>query len=250
MLMTHGARRALRRAAANTFISEYMRACAERIVPASRARNHVIVNGLNAEYLALARERPADDRVWGQLCAVQSNSPHKETRSLLGCVQRLAAAHPEVPWALKLAGGGDWSAWRAYAAELGIAERVEFLGHQDLSAIARLFRASSCFVFPSVYEGFGMPVLEAMACGCPVVAVDATAVPSVAGDAAALVRPRDPAGLAAAVWRLHNDGAWRSGQVERGYARARAFPWSASAAALWGVFERVVGDDSCGNGAT
>jgi glycosyltransferase involved in cell wall biosynthesis len=97
-----------------------------------------------------------------------------------------------------------------------------------LAELASLYRRAACLVFPSLYEGFGLPPLEAMACGCVVAASNVTAIPEVCGDAAVLFDPTDPESIAGAV--LEADS--RSEELrEKGFARAREFTWEASARA-------------------
>lgn len=125
------------------------------------------------------------------------------------------------------------------AVALGVGQRVEFLGHMSLTAVADLFRSAACLVYPSVFEGFGMPILEAMAMGCPVVTVDATAMPEVAGGAALLVPPHSPARVVEAVMALHDDAALRREMIRKGLERALAFPWTRSAEQFARLFEQV-----------
>ena len=111
------------------------------------------------------------------------------------------------------------------ASELGVADRVRFTGYiadQDLPA---LLSGALAFVFPSLYEGFGMPVLEAMACGTPVLTSSTSSLPEIAGDAALLVDPTDTAALATALARLADDTALRADLQQRGLARAARFTW-------------------------
>ena len=121
-------------------------------------------------------------------------------------------------------GGG--SDLRAAVERLGLRDRVEITGHVALDELAALYRGAACLVFPSRYEGFGLPVLEAMASGTPVVATAAGAVPEVAGDAAVLVEPGDPAALAAGIERALAD---RDRLVSAGLERARQFSWAETA---------------------
>lgn len=271
--LTRGARAALRRADANVFISGYLRECAERLVPESAARNHVIHNGVGADYIRAAAGiqggagiRPdfssADvapaveenatggtpvppapggrpERPSAELCAVQSHDPHKDTATLLRAFARIVRDEPARDWKLTIAGGGDWTRWRRMADELGVGPRVLFHGHASPADLLALYRRCGALLFPSLFEAFGMPVIEAMACGCPVIAVDGTAVPEVAGDAALLVPPRDPAAIAAAAVRLYNDPALRAELVQRGRQRALRFAWRDSAAAFLGLYQTL-----------
>ncbi|HEX9798942.1 MAG TPA: glycosyltransferase family 1 protein [Thermoanaerobaculia bacterium] len=109
--------------------------------------------------------------------------------------------------------------------ELGIAERVTLVGHADHEFIRRAYDACACLLYPSEYEGFGMPVLEAMACGCPVIALERTALPEFAGGVAWLAPRGDAATLAAAIERVLGDEPLRRRMRELGPRRAAAYDW-------------------------
>ncbi len=113
---------------------------------------------------------------------------------------------------------------------------VEALGNVSLDELVSLYRRASALVFPSLYEGFGLPPLEAMACGCPVACSDAASLPEVCGDAARYFSPDDAEEMAAAVAEVLDDPApW----VERGLARAAEFTWERAAAAARGRLSRA-----------
>jgi alpha-1,3-rhamnosyl/mannosyltransferase len=115
---------------------------------------------------------------------------------------------------------------------LGIRDRVRRLGHVPRGDLDWMYRNALALTFPSRFEGFGLPVLEAMGNGCPVIAADATALPDVVGDAGVLVDPSDVPGWTAAMVNLAGDPARRAALAEAGLARARTFRWSSSAEAL------------------
>ena len=123
------------------------------------------------------------------------------------------------------------------AQQLGLADRVEFLGHRSKHDLAALYREAACLVLPSRYEGFGLPVLEAMACGTPVVTTTAGALPEVAGDAAILVEPGDAPTLAAGIEQALAD---RERLVAAGLARARLFSWTTTARKTLEVYRELL----------
>jgi glycosyltransferase involved in cell wall biosynthesis len=126
---------------------------------------------------------------------------------------------------------------RAAVRRLGLERRVELAGHVGLQELAALYRGAACLVFPSRYEGFGLPVLEAMASGTPVVATRAGAIPEVAGDAAVLVPPNDPAALAGGIERALAD---RERLVAAGLARARRYSWAETARLTLDVYRELL----------
>jgi glycosyltransferase involved in cell wall biosynthesis len=122
----------------------------------------------------------------------------------------------------------------------GVQDRVRFLDGVDDAELSALYSGAVALVFPSLYEGFGLPCLEAMACGCPVISSNAGSLPEVVGDAAIVVDPMDAAGIARGVARLADDAAFRAGLVRRGYAQAARFSWDRSGAQLRGILDGLV----------
>jgi len=144
---------------------------------------------------------------------------------------------------LVLAGqpGVGASALRARAAALGIAERVRWLGYVAAEHLPSLYAGATAFVFPSLYEGFGMPVLEAMAWGTPVIAANTSSLPEVVGPAGLLIDPCDVDGLARAMRRLLDDRALRDRLIAAGRERAQQFSWDRCAAQVEAVCAEALG---------
>ena len=126
--------------------------------------------------------------------------------------------------------------------ELGLQGVVHLIGHVADGDLAALYTLAELFVFPSLYEGFGLPPLEAMACGTPVVASNVSCMPEVLGDAALLVDPYDTKAIAEAMQSGLEDAALRGELIGRGLERARRFTWAAAAQKLLEVYREVGGD--------
>ncbi len=174
--------------------------------------------------------------------SVAAALPHK---NLDGLLTAFAALDVEPAPVLVLTGhaGRISGPLAARAQALGIADRVRFTGWIDAADVEGLYRLATAFAYPSLEEGFGMPVLEAMHRGLPVVCADATSLPEVAGDAALLVDGRDPAALAAALRRVCTEPELRADLVHRGRAQAARFDWSRTAQAALDSYERALADD-------
>ena len=123
---------------------------------------------------------------------------------------------------------------------LGLGGAVHFLGYVADADLPALYNAASVFSFPSLYEGFGLPVLEAMACGTPVVCSDASALPESAGGAALLVDPYDHRALADALGQVLSDQALADELRRRGLARAARFSWDRTAELTLAIYRRVL----------
>jgi len=122
---------------------------------------------------------------------------------------------------------------------LGLTQRVRLLGHQPQSALPALYNAARALVFPTLWEGFGLPVVEAMACGTPVIASNLASVPEIAGGAALLVDPRSTVDLAAAMHRVDLEAGLHARLRGLGLARARMFDWKHTALATLSAYRRV-----------
>jgi ubiquinone/menaquinone biosynthesis C-methylase UbiE len=142
---------------------------------------------------------------------------------------------------LVVAGGKGWlnDDLSQVAAELGIAERVKFLGYVQEADLRVLYSAAKLFVYPSIYEGFGLPPLEAMACGAPVITSKTSALPEVVGDAALLIDPYNSEELCQAMQRVLCDDDLRMRMRRQSLARAKLFSWEQTAEQTLAVYEEV-----------
>jgi glycosyltransferase involved in cell wall biosynthesis len=151
--------------------------------------------------------------------------PHKNHARLFEAFALLRRERPELR--LVLTGGGDFGT---------VPAGVELRGHVPPDELVALLRRASALVFPSLYEGFGQPPLEAMACGCPVACSDAASLPEVCGDAARYFHPDDPRQIANAVLDVL---AAREEWTAKGFERARGFTWDASVRAHEAVYREL-----------
>ena len=135
----------------------------------------------------------------------------------------------------------------ALAAELGVQERVRFPEWISGEDLEELYRAAACFVLPSFQEGFGLPVLEAMARGVPVACSDNSSLPEVAGDAALLFDPHDEAQIAAQIKRLLGEKELAATLVQRGYRRCELFTWRRTAELTLESYRRALGRNEGGS---
>jgi len=191
--------------------SEFVRGRAVARLGLDPARVRVCAHGVDHDTF-----RPADEPRERFLLYPAKTWPHKNHERLLAAFALLRAGEPDLR--LVLTGGGT----EKLAGPAG----VEARGLVPGAELVELYRRAECLVFPSLYEGFGAPVLEAMACGTPVAAARAGSLPEVCGDAAALFDPRDPEAIAAGV----REALSRAKELRAaGIERAAAFTWEASA---------------------
>jgi glycosyltransferase involved in cell wall biosynthesis len=168
--------------------------------------------------------------------------PHKNLRRLLQAFAQVAPAHPELR--LVLAGKPhptETPQLKALAAELGLRQRVEFRAYVPYAELPDLYRGALAFVFPSLWEGFGLPVLEAMACGTPVITSVGSGTEEVAGDAALLVDPVHSDSLSQLLLRLLDQPSLREQCRRQGLERATQFSWGATALATRDFLESLSG---------
>jgi glycosyltransferase involved in cell wall biosynthesis len=172
--------------------------------------------------------------------SLSAKRPHKNLIALIGALARIPSEERPV---LVLAGypTAHEAELRARAASAGLAADVRFPGWVSAAVLEGLWALAEAFVFPSLYEGFGLPVLEAMARGVPVACSNASSLPEVAGDAALLFDPLDETAIAEALRRLLNDLALRERLRARGLERAREFTWERTARLTLESYRRALG---------
>jgi alpha-1,3-rhamnosyl/mannosyltransferase len=171
------------------------------------------------------------------LLFVGTLEPRKNVEALIQ-----AFAHMQNEMHLVLAGWRGWGEkpWLKTLEEAGLTDRVHIFGYVSDEDLARLYSGATAFVYPSRYEGFGLPLLEAMACGCPVVSSNAACLPETAGSAAKYFHPDDAEELAHALDSIVEDDKLRSDMSAAGKARAAEFTWKRSARETRDVFEKAL----------
>ena len=167
--------------------------------------------------------------------------PRKNQIGLIRAFAKLVRAYPQLKHKLALAGKDTWFAGRVREAarQSGVADRIHFLGFVSDEDLLRLYRACDLFVFPSFYEGFGLPALEAMACGRAVVCSSASALPEVVDGAAILADPHSTDDLARAIADLLLSSELRTRMERLGLRRAALFSWQSTAQRTLEVYREV-----------
>lgn len=166
---------------------------------------------------------------------VGTTNPRKNLPRLLDAFAA-ARRRASLPHRLVIAGDRGFDDVRDDVADRGLGDNVRIAGYVDEADLPAFYRCAGALAFPSLYEGFGLPVIEAMAAGCPVLTSAASSLPEVAGDAALLVDPGSEDAIAGGLVRLLTDDALRARLAEAGRRRAAAFAWDAFAArhlAVW-----------------
>lgn len=175
----------------------------------------------------------------GYLLHVGTLQPRKNLLRLIEAFARVAAGRPELE--LVLAGSPGWGGedYLGRARALGVGDRVRLIGYVDEAELPALYSGALVVVFPSLHEGFGLPLVEAMACGAPVAAAGGSSLVEVAGDAAAFFDPRSTASIAACLAQMVDAPEERAQRARLGLSRAGHFTWRRCAEATLDVLERA-----------
>lgn len=241
-------RRTARRARLVVAVSEHAASEIETLYGLPRARIRVVPNGVSPEFTA----RPESESVQAMrekleighrpyILFVGGADPRKNHRTL---VRAFARCRQELKdHALILVGDAvhRFGSFSDSVRAEGLEDAVRCPGRVSVEDLRLLYSGASVFVFPSLYEGFGMPVLEAMASGTPVVTSNTTALPEVAGDAALLVNPESPADLSTALVKILQDEPLRQALRAKGLERVKQLTWERTARETFGVYQEVCG---------
>lgn len=178
------------------------------------------------------------------LLYVGTIEPRKNLVRLLHAYEQLKD-EMGIPHQLVLAGGNGWNNEEIFQTAQGskYRESILFTGYVSVAEKNTLYAHAAAFVFPSIYEGFGIPPLEAMHFGCPVVCADAASLPEVVGAAAQFVDPINEASIVEGIWRVISDSAYREGLIQRGKRQVQRFSWDTSARGLAQICKKVLEED-------
>lgn len=222
-------RRRLKQVSRFLAVSEFTRKEMAEVLGIDPARVDLTFNAIDP---AQFYPRPGEARIPGlapgapYFLFLGTNDPRKNPQTI---PKALAASGLDIPLAL-----AGWSGWSREEASSG---RVAELGYVPEESLAGLYSDALALIYPSLYEGFGLPVLEAMSCGCPVITSNAASLPEVGGDACLYLNdPSDPLEMARAMTRLASDAPLRDSMRARGLAQATRFSWEQSAQAAARAF--------------
>lgn len=206
----------------------------------------VLYSGVNRRFrpdsdvqkTALVRQRYGLDEE-PYLLSVSTLQPRKNYQMLIRAFRQVAARYPHN---LVIAGSKGWL-YEQIVSEVraqNLTGRVRFIGFVDDNDLPTLYSGAALFVFPSLYEGFGLPLLEAMACGVPVLTSDSSCLPEIAGEAAIQLAPENQEDWTHAMLETLGDPSRRTKMVAAGFLQAREFTWSKAARQLLGIYQNLL----------
>jgi glycosyltransferase involved in cell wall biosynthesis len=215
-------------------VSAFTAGQAAELLGVEKSRLRVVPHGIRFPVRQTAAPEASVEKIVLHVGAIQRR------KNVARLVRAFRALGPE--WRLVLAGSFGFGAEevRREIDESPRRDHIRMPGYVPLQELARLYAAAAIFAFPSLDEGFGMPVLEAMAWGVPVITSNRSALPEVAGDAARLVDPADEEQIAAALRELAGDDETRRRLSEEGRRRAAMFTWEAAVSKTWSVYGEVL----------
>jgi glycosyltransferase involved in cell wall biosynthesis len=218
--------------------SDFTRTEFERLVGTSRASPEVVHIGVDQSWFEVAPSPTPHPKPY--LLYVGNVKPHKNLGCLLEAFGKLVSRTPCDLLILGKTEGFRTGDSGVRLAATRLAPRVQLLGAVSQGLLKRYMAHAEALVLPSLYEGFGLPPLEAMACGCPAIVSRAASLPEVCGDAAQYCDPLDPDSIADAIMGVLQDSKLRETLRCRGLERARRFSWERSARAALSVLDRVL----------
>ncbi len=228
--------RLYRRADLVICVSESARQDLMEIYGVAEARTRLVHHGVTAVAETAGAFRDGDARPY--VLYVGSRSAYKNFFAL---IRAFAVTDSALSMRMVVAGGGAWSeAERTEIAERRLEDRVVLLPCVDEARLGALYRGATLFVYPSLYEGFGLPPLEAMSAGCPVLVSRTSSLPEICGDAAYYFDPATPGTLEHELQRLLADSALRCAKIAAGRARVGRYTWESAATGTLAVYREAL----------
>ncbi|MBI3681711.1 MAG: glycosyltransferase family 4 protein [Acidobacteria bacterium] len=247
--LRHTVKRTIAQSARVLTPSEFSRAAIERHYPGARGKTMVVPNAVSSSFRPIQRDQ-ARERVAGRfgirgpfLLNVGDLQPRKNQLGLIRAFEELIRHHPRLEHHLVLVGQNklDAPAVRQAAQQSFVSGRIHFTGYVEEEDLRLLYSACEVFVFPSYYEGFGIPILEAMACGCAVACSNTSAMPEVADGAAIFFDPHSTGEMMRAMRDLALIGELRARMRRLGQSRAARFSWEQAARQTLEIYYEVAG---------
>ena len=205
----------------------------------------IVLNGVESVFCRLSPEVVRDWRSQyakspEEICLLNVGSTHqnKNISTVLKVVK--AIADKDVPVRLWKVGDDFIPEQKQFIKDNALEPYISFVGKPNLEGLIRFYNAADLLLAPSLYEGFGLTILETMACGTPVITSNVSSLPEVAGDAAVLVEPTDVKAITEAVLRIDGDSAFRDDLIAKGLSRCKEFTWRKTAEQVAKVYEQIV----------
>jgi glycosyltransferase involved in cell wall biosynthesis len=241
-----GIRRALRRSTAIAAISDATAKAVNRHFPDAEKRTHVTLSGVSEDFAPVQRNA----RVLAgcglnpqrrYILVVGQYAPYKNHNGAIRAFAASCKSIDDIDLVLVQRQGPSSAALLKLARQLGVGDRVRLTGPVERTELIQLYSSAELLLHPSLCEGFGNPVLEAMACGCPVITSNISAMPEVAGGAALLADPRDTDDLARQIIEVLDDDVLAQNLRRRGHARAKEMGWERFVEANLAIYRRILG---------
>jgi glycosyltransferase involved in cell wall biosynthesis len=233
--------RTMRRAPRIITVSEFSRDEIVRLYGIPRDRIDVAHDAPDPKLTAMDSKSPAEAPPY--FLAIGNIERRKNLITLVRAFARLRSEHPEISEKLVIVGKDGYGAAEVKKAAAALGDpRIVFAGYIADAALASLLAHATCLAYPSAYEGFGLPVIEAMAAGVPALASDIPVMREVAGDAGMLLPVQDPSAWADALFRIATNEELRLDMISKGRARAARFSWKASAEVVLESLERAAAE--------
>lgn len=208
---------------------------------------HIQSNKIDVVYEGVSKSyKPNNRSKKNFILAVSTLEPRKNFKRIIECFIRLKEAN-KIDEQLIIVGKAGWY----YRDIINIPDKyrdsIIFKGYVTEEKLIELYQRAKCFVYPSLYEGFGLPVIEAMACGCPVITSNRSSLPEIAGDAAILIDPENNAELENAIQNMLKDHSLRERLIRKGLERAGNYTWEECAKKTIDVYKKVLNIEGIAN---